>query len=224
MCNHQLASDGPPEFDVKEEIRKLILSLCNEDPQTISKNIQQFKQIAAGTHHAIPIQAPDIKQRTKGRPTLIKKSAATSTKRNPSAFKTVEANLKKKSASLKRASANQRAKSKQMKRDQNSSNSAWEVNESDYKDNDSEYTYEESINSGNEEDVLNDQDNTDNLPDDAEAPLVDIKIAENPPINSNTEARSLNSNKDDNNNENNKETRTNSHADVNVNEGTKECS
>jgi hypothetical protein len=63
-----------PEYDVKDEIGKLVLSLCDEDSHTICNVLQQFKQIAAGTHKAIAIQAPNIKQSTKGRPPLSKKS------------------------------------------------------------------------------------------------------------------------------------------------------
>ena len=98
------------------------MSLCNEEPSVILDVLIQFKQIVAGTHKAIPIQAPEVKQHTKGRPMLSKRSMASLTKRNPSAFEIVESELKKNS-SKKRPARTQKTKSKQMKKDNYSSSS-----------------------------------------------------------------------------------------------------
>ncbi|PLW53174.1 hypothetical protein PCANC_09751 [Puccinia coronata f. sp. avenae] len=55
-----------PENNIEEEISKLILNLCKNDPNKISNTTQQFKLIAVGTHMAVPIQEPDNKQQKKG--------------------------------------------------------------------------------------------------------------------------------------------------------------
>jgi hypothetical protein len=61
----QRENDNDPKVDVDEEIQKIVFSLCNEEPSTILDFLIQFKQIVAGTHKAIPIQASEVKQRTK---------------------------------------------------------------------------------------------------------------------------------------------------------------
>ncbi|PLW27527.1 hypothetical protein PCASD_16259 [Puccinia coronata f. sp. avenae] len=138
---NQLEDDDEPENDIEEEIRKLLLSLCNEDPHTIFHNLQQFKQIAAGTHKAIPIQAPEVNQNTKGQPALNKKIATTSTKQNPSAFEVVESDLKKQSTLKKRSSTTQRTKSKQMKCENLGSKVS---DKNDYNNDHAEYAIEET--------------------------------------------------------------------------------
>jgi hypothetical protein len=79
------------------------------------KLLDQFKKIASGTHIAAPIQDPDFKKKTKGRPTT-KKDRSTSTKRNPLAFELVEERIKRKSTTRKRAlNSTKRKQSKQVK-------------------------------------------------------------------------------------------------------------
>ncbi|PLW58850.1 hypothetical protein PCANC_00352 [Puccinia coronata f. sp. avenae] len=160
----QRKDDIEPEIDVEDEIRKLVLSLCNEELQAILNLVQQFKQIAAGTHKAMPIQAPNIKQNTKGRPSLFKKAGTTLTKRNPSAFEIVKAKLKKKS--MKRAANTQRQKTKQVKHQTNTSDDSDGVDESNYKNEDKEYKNEESKGEDKEQALANLSDNAAAQPND----------------------------------------------------------
>ncbi|PLW40710.1 hypothetical protein PCANC_14451 [Puccinia coronata f. sp. avenae] len=144
-----------PEYEVEDKIQKLVLSLCNEDSHTICNVLQQFKQIAAGTHKAIAIQAPNIKQSTKGRPPLSKKSGVTSTKRNPSAFEIVESKLKKKNLQMKSASTIQRKKTKRVKRDSDTTSEDEELIDPSDKSDDED---EDIVNETNkEEDSPNNQ-------------------------------------------------------------------
>ncbi|POV97106.1 hypothetical protein PSHT_14769 [Puccinia striiformis] len=92
------------EIDLDEEIKKLSISLSHENPSDLAKIFEQIHQIAAGTHTAVPIQALEVKKNPKGRPNNKKKldelskkkgEGSTSTKRNPSAFEAVEADLEK---------------------------------------------------------------------------------------------------------------------------------
>jgi hypothetical protein len=175
LCNYQLENDEPPEIDIEDKIRKLVLSLCAKDPHTISQYLQQFKQIASGTHQAVPIQAPKVKQNTKGHWKSDKKTATTSTKQNPSAFEVVESNLKKKSASMKRTSTTQRKNSKRMKHDDPSSNEHEDCsidgsNNSDYDETDAKYqnkaTDDADDAAGVEGDTWNYDDNTESAPED----------------------------------------------------------
>ncbi|KAI7964419.1 hypothetical protein MJO29_002517 [Puccinia striiformis f. sp. tritici] len=77
-------------------MRNLTVSLTNEQPDTLTRLLEQIKQIASGTHIAVPSQAPAVKLNTKGRQsTQKKKNRSTSTRRNPSQFEIVEADLKK---------------------------------------------------------------------------------------------------------------------------------
>jgi hypothetical protein len=162
----QRKDDIKPEIDVEDKIRKLVLSLCNKEPQVILNLVQQFKQIAAGTHKAMPIEAPNIKQNTKGRPSLFKKAGTTLTKRNPSAFEIVEAELKKKS--MKRAANTQRQKTKRVKHQTDTSDDSDGV-ESDYKNEDKEYKNKESKGEDKEQALAD-------LSDDAAAQPNDIKM------------------------------------------------
>jgi hypothetical protein len=98
-----------------QEIKKLAVALSHEGRHSLKKILLQFNQIVAGTHHAVPIQAPEIKRNTKGRPST-KKTQSTSTKRNPSAFEVIEANLKKEQTTKKRALDSLEQSSKQMKK------------------------------------------------------------------------------------------------------------
>jgi hypothetical protein len=149
--NAQPKNNKQPENNIEGEIRKLILNLCNNDPNTISNTIQQFKLIAAGTHMAVPIQAPDIKQQTKGQSTLSKKRGVTSTKRNPLAFEIVETDLKKDKLSRKRASKPTRMKTKQTKMEIDTSNqSDQSTNESNYADKDEDYNETNKLDAPND--------------------------------------------------------------------------
>ena len=165
----QREDDIEPEIEVEDKIRKLVLSLCNKEPQAILNLVQKFKQITVGTHKAMPIQAPDIKQNTKGRPSLFKKAGTTLTKRNPSALEIVEAKLKKKSR--KRAANTQRQKTKQVKHQTNTSDNSDGVDERNYKNEDKEYKNKDSKSEDKEQALAN-------LNDDAAAQPNDIKMEE----------------------------------------------
>ncbi|POW16997.1 hypothetical protein PSTT_00857 [Puccinia striiformis] len=92
------------ELDLDHEIKMLVVALSNEKPEALPKVIQKIKQISAGTHTAVPILAPHVKSKTKGRPTTqLKKQRSTSTRRNPSAHELVDAKLKKDQMAKKRA-------------------------------------------------------------------------------------------------------------------------
>jgi hypothetical protein len=77
-----------------EELKKLAVALAHKEPKSLEKILAQVNQIVAGTHMAAPIQPPEVKKHTKGRPPT-KKAQSTSTKRNASAFEVVEEELKK---------------------------------------------------------------------------------------------------------------------------------
>ncbi|PLW31752.1 hypothetical protein PCASD_15646 [Puccinia coronata f. sp. avenae] len=93
-----------PEIDLDDELKKLGVSLSQEAPQNLNKIFLQLNQIVAGTHFAVPIQEPELKKKTKGRPAL-KQDQLTLTKRNPAAFEVVEEKLKKDAITKKRALA-----------------------------------------------------------------------------------------------------------------------
>jgi hypothetical protein len=59
-------------LDLDEELKKLGVALTQEEPQALEKIICQLNQIVAGTHYAVPIQDPEVKRKTKGRPALKK--------------------------------------------------------------------------------------------------------------------------------------------------------
>jgi hypothetical protein len=82
-----------PRLDLKEEIKRLVVALSSKDPKNQEEMLAQIKQVVAGTHFAVPIQAPEVKTKTKGRPEA-KKDCSTSTKQNPSAFEHVKKGLK----------------------------------------------------------------------------------------------------------------------------------
>ncbi|KAI7948614.1 hypothetical protein MJO29_010279 [Puccinia striiformis f. sp. tritici] len=85
--NPEYTHADEPELDFDEEMRNLTVSLTNEQPDTLTRLLEQIKQIASGTHIAVPIQAPAVKLNTKGRrSTQKKKNRSTSTRRNPSQF------------------------------------------------------------------------------------------------------------------------------------------
>jgi hypothetical protein len=103
-------------LDLDEELKKLGVALTQEEPQALEKIICQLHQIVAGTHYAVPIQDPEVKRKTKGRPAL-KKAGTTSTKRNASAFEIVEEKIKKVQLAKKRAlNAPSKQKLKQVKK------------------------------------------------------------------------------------------------------------
>ena len=95
-------------------MKKLTVALSQEPPNSLAKTFKQIYEIIAGSHHAVPIQEPNVKENTKGRPSLksIAKDQKKSTKRNPSAFEIAESQLKKESAAKKRPLKTQKRKSK----------------------------------------------------------------------------------------------------------------
>ncbi|POW09386.1 hypothetical protein PSHT_09130 [Puccinia striiformis] len=94
--NPEVTKTDDSELDLDHEIKMLVVALSNEKPEALPKVIQKIKQISAGTHTAVPILAPHVKSKTKGRPTTqLKKQRSTSTRRNPSAHELVDAKLKK---------------------------------------------------------------------------------------------------------------------------------
>jgi hypothetical protein len=107
--------DDDNKIDLDQEIKKLAVALSHEGRHSLEKILLQVNQIVAGTNHAVPIQAPEIKRNTKGRPST-KKTQSTSTKRNPSAFEVIEANLKKEQTTKKRALDSLERLSKRMKK------------------------------------------------------------------------------------------------------------
>ncbi|KNE90708.1 hypothetical protein PSTG_15859 [Puccinia striiformis f. sp. tritici PST-78] len=119
-CAHRIAElletdDGLTEteeddVDLTEEIHKLTTILSDESPSNLAVIFQHIRQIVAGTHTSVPIQAPNVKKNPKGRP-LVKKPGYTSTTRDASAFEIVEANLEK----------TQRANTTQLKESQKAS-------------------------------------------------------------------------------------------------------
>ncbi|PLW38489.1 hypothetical protein PCANC_12506 [Puccinia coronata f. sp. avenae] len=152
----ELEDDKHLENDIEEEIRKLILSLCNEDSNTSSNVVEQLKLIAAGTHVAHPIQEPDIKE--------------------PSAFEIVETELKKEKMTKKRASTTHRMKSKQTKLANNTSDELVQMDESNHKDEVEDYKTKE-INETEKEKALDDKPDEDAQPkdEDIEKPGVNAK-------------------------------------------------
>ncbi|POW16124.1 hypothetical protein PSTT_01562 [Puccinia striiformis] len=98
------------DVDLTEEIHKLTTILSDESPSNLAVIFQHIRQIVAGTHTSVPIQAPNVKKNPKGRP-LVKKPGYTSTTRDASAFEIVEANLEK----------TQRANTTQLKESQKAS-------------------------------------------------------------------------------------------------------
>ncbi|KAI7967357.1 hypothetical protein MJO29_000634 [Puccinia striiformis f. sp. tritici] len=102
--NPEVTKTDDSELDLDHEIKMLVVALSNEKPEALPKVIQKIKQISAGTHTAVPILAPHLKSKTKGRPTTqLKKQRSTSTRRNPSAHELVDAKLKKDQMAKKRA-------------------------------------------------------------------------------------------------------------------------
>ncbi|OAV91307.1 hypothetical protein PTTG_28027 [Puccinia triticina 1-1 BBBD Race 1] len=97
------------------EIKKLTAALGNEPPRRLATLFEQIHQPASGTHTVVPIQAPAIKQKPKGRP-RNKKQAKKSTKRDPSAFEIVEAELKKQQSQKKRVAKPQKQPKRRSKR------------------------------------------------------------------------------------------------------------
>ncbi|PLW55746.1 hypothetical protein PCANC_01597 [Puccinia coronata f. sp. avenae] len=89
-----LQKQETPKINLDEEFKMLMVTLLHKNPDKIGDVLNQMKKIATGTHFAIAIKAPNVKTKTKGRPSL-KKDRLTSTTRNSSAFEVVEARLKK---------------------------------------------------------------------------------------------------------------------------------
>ncbi|KAI7936488.1 hypothetical protein MJO29_015791 [Puccinia striiformis f. sp. tritici] len=116
--NPEFTQTKQEEIDLDEELKIITMSLTHEQPTTVANLLAQMKGIAAGTHQAVTIQAPQVKKKTKGRPST-KAEHSTFTKRLPSAFEIVEANLKKEQLARKRASKAQKGKkSKRIKKNE----------------------------------------------------------------------------------------------------------
>jgi hypothetical protein len=96
-------------------MKKIAVALYHEAPQSLQKILAQVSQIVAGTHFAVPIQAPKVKKNTKGRPPT-KNAQSKSTKRTPSTFKILEENLKKEQTTKKRSIKDSEQTSKQLKK------------------------------------------------------------------------------------------------------------
>ncbi|KAA1071003.1 hypothetical protein PGTUg99_050135 [Puccinia graminis f. sp. tritici] len=103
------------DFDFNEEINKLKMALSQQHPSELERIFTQFKQIAAGTHVAVRIQAPEVKKNPKGRPSLKKKNS-TSTKRDPSGFEIVESEIKTQQRNKKRTTKPTGNPARQLKR------------------------------------------------------------------------------------------------------------
>ncbi|KNE97864.1 hypothetical protein PSTG_08887 [Puccinia striiformis f. sp. tritici PST-78] len=149
--NPEFTHSKEPELDLDDEIRNLSVALANESPNNLLNILTQIKQIALGSHVAVPIQAPKVKINPKGRPNDAKKnSRSTSTKRNPSQFEIVEAKLKKEQADKKRAENKKRAleagpkkKSKRMKKNDSDIDDDTEIDTDNVKASDNDTDLEE---------------------------------------------------------------------------------
>ncbi|POV94895.1 hypothetical protein PSTT_16587 [Puccinia striiformis] len=100
--NPEFTHEEEPEIDLDHEIRKLTIALSDEPPTRLGSLFVHFHRLVARTHTVVALQAPAVKENTKGRPNS-KKQAAKSTKRLPSAFEVAEADFKKAESSKKRA-------------------------------------------------------------------------------------------------------------------------
>ncbi|KAH9466552.1 hypothetical protein Pst134EB_001602 [Puccinia striiformis f. sp. tritici] len=98
-------------------MKLITMALSNKNPSALTSLLAQIKGIAAGTHKTLPVLAPAVKKKTKGRPNS-KGPRLTTTKRNPSAFEIVEANFKKEQMAKKRAmKASKGENAKRLKKD-----------------------------------------------------------------------------------------------------------
>ncbi|OAV88996.1 hypothetical protein PTTG_28852 [Puccinia triticina 1-1 BBBD Race 1] len=101
--NPEISEIEEPNIDLDEEIRNLTVALANEPPNKIADIFSQINSIVAGTHNAVPIQAPEGKIKTKeGQDT--------------SAFELVEAKLKSDKRKRDLASNSSKQKSKRIKK------------------------------------------------------------------------------------------------------------
>ncbi|KNE91862.1 hypothetical protein PSTG_14716 [Puccinia striiformis f. sp. tritici PST-78] len=91
--NPEFRKTEEEEINLDKELKMITISLTHKQPTTVADLLAQMKGIAAGTHKAVTIQAPQVKKQTKGRPST-KAEQLTTTKRKPLAFEVVEANLK----------------------------------------------------------------------------------------------------------------------------------
>ncbi|POW17753.1 hypothetical protein PSHT_06314 [Puccinia striiformis] len=105
------------EIDLGTKMKLITMALSNKNPSALTSLLAQIKGIAAGTHKTLPVLAPAVKKKTKGRPNS-KGPRLTTTKRNPSAFEIVEANFKKEQMAKKRAmKASKGENAKRLKKD-----------------------------------------------------------------------------------------------------------
>ncbi|KAI7933256.1 hypothetical protein MJO29_016940 [Puccinia striiformis f. sp. tritici] len=101
--NPEFSKEEVAEVDLDHEIRKLTIALSHELPTRLGNLFEKFHQLRASSRFArVALQAPAVKENTKGRPNS-KKQALKSTKRLPSAFELAKADFKKEESSKKRS-------------------------------------------------------------------------------------------------------------------------
>ncbi|KAH9448211.1 hypothetical protein Pst134EB_022199 [Puccinia striiformis f. sp. tritici] len=66
--NPKFTHTDEPEIDLDAKIRNLSVALANEPTNNLVNILSQLKQITAGSHLAVSLQAPAVKTNTKGRP------------------------------------------------------------------------------------------------------------------------------------------------------------
>ncbi|PLW28141.1 hypothetical protein PCASD_23245 [Puccinia coronata f. sp. avenae] len=172
--NPEVTNIAEPETNLDDEIKRLLLTLSHKTPLRLATLFKRIHQIAAGTHLAVAIQAPQVKKNTKGRPSL-KNNASKSNRRDCSDFEVVEAEIKKKSIAKKReapGSGKPIQKSKRMKKtiDTFEESEFEEVNE----DTDSSLESDISLLEKKENTISKAEENGDNMPLGSKA-QVDVK-------------------------------------------------
>ncbi|KAH9466846.1 hypothetical protein Pst134EB_001898 [Puccinia striiformis f. sp. tritici] len=60
--NPEFTQTEQEEIDLDEELKIITMSLTHEQPTTVADLLAQMKGIAAGTHQAVTIQAPQVKK------------------------------------------------------------------------------------------------------------------------------------------------------------------
>ncbi|KAI7957958.1 hypothetical protein MJO29_006175 [Puccinia striiformis f. sp. tritici] len=115
--NPEFRKTEEEEINLDKELKMITISLTHKQPTTVADLLAQMKGIAAGTHKAVTIQAPQVKKQTKGRPST-KAEQLTTTKRKPLAFEVVEANLKHYRSALNAQKAKQSKQSKPMNKNE----------------------------------------------------------------------------------------------------------
>jgi hypothetical protein len=90
---HHIQRSKTPKFDLNDMVKRIFVALSNKKHKKQEEILDQIKEIVAGTHSSVSIQAPKVKHKTKGRP-AAKDESTTSTKQYPSTFEHVEKKLK----------------------------------------------------------------------------------------------------------------------------------